>query len=129
MIRAHANAVLALAQAGAVTVYDTAAPALPAYPYAVLRFDSGRRVRSALTAVSDTLTETVTCTSVGLDRVQSQWVAEKVTALLLDVRPVVAGRTCAPLEHLDTQPSRRDDDVAPPLFYAVDLFRFISVPA
>ena len=128
MSREHANAVLALAQAVPnLTVYDTQAPAKPSLPYAVLRFDSGVRERTAITATSNMVTTTVTCTAVGIDRGQSQGVAERVADALVDVRPTVAGRSCSPLEHVDSRPSQMDSEVSPPLFYAVDVFRFVSV--
>lgn len=128
MSREHANAVLALAQAiPNINVYDTQAPAKPPLPYAVLRFDSGQRDRTAITANSNMVTTTVTCTAVGNDRGQSQGVAERVADALVDVRPTVAGRSCSPIEHLDTRPSQMDSQVTPPLFYAVDVFRFVSV--
>lgn len=128
MSREHANAVLALAQAVPnINVYDTQAPAKPSLPYAVLRFDSGVRDRTAITAASNMVTTTVTCTAVGVDRGQSQGVAERVADALIDQRPTVSGRTCSPVEHLDSRPSQMDSAVNPPLFYAVDVFRFISV--
>lgn len=128
MSREHANAVLTIAQAiPNVTVYDTQAPAKPALPYAVLRFDSGVRSRTSLLASSTRVTTTVTCTSVGVDRGQSQGVAERVADGVVDQRPTVAGRTCSPIEHVDSRPSQMDSQVSPPLFYAVDVFRFVSV--
>lgn len=128
MSREHANAVLALAQAiPNINVYDTQAPEKPPMPYAVLRFDSGVRGRTAITASSNMTTTTVSCTAVGVDRGSSQGVAERVADALVDVRPTIAGRTCSPIEHLDSRPSQMDLDVKPPLFYAVDVFRFVSV--
>lgn len=128
MSREHANAVLALTAAiPNINVYDTQAPAKPALPYAVVRFDSGKRDRTSIVPVSNKVTTTVTCTAVGVDRGQSQGVAERVADALVDLRPIVAGRTCSPIEHIDTRPSQLDSAVAPPLFYAVDVFRFDSV--
>lgn len=128
MSREHANAVLALAQAVPnLNVYDTQAPAKPALPYAVLRFDSGVRGRTNILPTSTAVTMTVTCTAVGVDRGQSQGVAERVADAIVDVRPTVTGRTCSPIEHVDSRPSQMDSAVAPPLFYAVDVFRFLTV--
>lgn len=130
MIRTHTKAVLDLLTGTAnLTAYDTQAPDKAAPPFVVFRPDSGLRDRSSVLATSDRFTMTGTLTCVGVDRVQAQWVAEKAVGALLDIRPTIASRTSSPIEHLYSQQIQRDDDFTPPLFYAVELVRFFTVPA
>jgi len=128
--REHVTAVLALVDSVPnVTVYDGTVPDHPSLPYVVVRTDSGTWTRTALTAASDQITMDVYATSVGESRDQAQWVSEKVMSALLDVRPTIVGRTCAPIESIQSQPVQRDDDVSPPLCYVVDVLRLASVRA
>lgn len=129
MIRAHVDAVLALVDAVPnVTVYDGQVPNDPALPYVVIRTDTGRRERSALPASSDRLTVRIWATSVGETRASAQWVSEKVTTALLDVRPTVTGRTAFPITSVNSQPAR-EDDVVKPLVFVLDEFELTTIPA
>ena len=129
MIRDHVAAVVALVDADPnVTVYDGQVPNEPSLPYVVIRTDSGRRERSALPASSDRVTVRIWATSVGETRASAQWVSEKVTTALLDVRPTVTGRSCFPITSVNSQPAR-EDDVVKPLVFALDEFELVSIPA
>lgn len=132
MIRAHVAAVAArLASAApALTVYDSSdVPASPTTPYLVLRADSGRRDRPGMVPTSSTLVVTLWLTAVGADRDEVRWVTEQALGALIDQRLTVTGRSCSPIEHLDSQAAQRDDDTTPPLWYGVDVVRFFTVPA
>jgi len=111
-----------------VTVYDGTVPDSPSLPYVVIRTDSGRRERSALPVSSDRVTGRIWATSVGVTRASAQWVSEKVTTALLDVRPTVASRQCFPITSVNLQPARVDD-VVKSLVYVLDEFELVSIPA
>lgn len=130
MSRAHADAVNTLLDAVAnLTNYDETAPKDAAAPYVVARYDDGVRTRTSILPSSTAITVTFQVTGVGRDRNQAQAALERATSALVDVRPTVAGRSCSPIEQVASQPTLRDDDFTPPLFYAVNQFQFFSVPA
>lgn len=69
-------------------------------------------------------------TSVGATVDQTEWARDKAAVALLDGAITVAGRAHAQPPVLEaSQPVRRDDDVTPPVFYAVDLYRLSTTPA
>lgn len=72
---------------------------------------------------------TFTIHSIGLDRWQATWASGRVTARLLDVVPVVAGRRCWRIRHAGSAPVSKDNDVTPPKFFAADRFVLRSTPA
>lgn len=61
-------------------------------------------------------------TSVGADANEAQWMQQKVRAALLGWQPTVSGITCGFVERDGGTGVTRDDDLQPPLFYAVDRF-------
>ena len=68
-------------------------------------------------------------TSIGLTRVQASWVADNVRAALLSAALTVPGRSVQLVEWASGLPATRDDDVVPPLFYAIDMYAVTSSPA
>jgi hypothetical protein len=69
-------------------------------------------------------------TSVGCTASQARWAADKARAALIAAQGVtVAGRSVQLIAWTGGQPVTRDDDVVPPLFYAVDLYEVSSFPA
>lgn len=72
---------------------------------------------------------TFTIHSVGMERWQATWSSGRVTAALLGVVPNVAGRRCWRIESAGSLPVRKDTDVDPPKFLAVDRFTLRSTPA
>lgn len=130
MIAAHVDAVRNLVDAVAnVTVYDGTVPNSPVLPYVVMYGDQGAAEANAYTEVSSFRRFRVQTTTVAANQPQARALAERVESALLDVRPTVAGRTCVPIRKETSQPVRRDDDVDPPVFYAVDVWVLSSVPA
>ena len=142
MIRAHLDAVLALLAPLTVppasmlvrdgTVDDESHPvtatAPPATPYVVVSTDSMPMRGDRLADWSSILDGLLYVTCVGSDRREAQWAQEKTRALLLDVRPTVAGRSCWSLKLVDGDPMRPDRDVTPPVLVAVDVYRLASTP-
>lgn len=72
---------------------------------------------------------TFTIHSIGVDRWQATWASGRVTASLLDIVPIVAGRKCWRIRHAGSSPVAKDDDVSPPKFFAADRFVLRSTPA
>lgn len=130
MIDAHVSAVRTLVDAVPnVTVYDGTVPNNPTYPYVVLYGDQGAALPNSFTEVSTFRSFRVQTTTVAINQPQARALAERVESALLDVRPTVTGRKCVPIRKETSQPVRRDDDVDPAAFYAVDIWVLSSVPA
>ena len=129
MIRTHVAAVKAALQAAGLTAHDGEVPAGASLPYVVLYADQGQASSTRFDAASDRRAFRVQTTSVGGTVEQARWAAEKVQAALLDARLTIPGRATWPLRQETSRPIARDDDVTPPLFYAVDVWRLDSLPA
>lgn len=69
------------------------------------------------------------CHSVGANALAARQVADRVRAALLDVRPVVAARTCSPIRWVDGQDTQRDESIGTGVFDQVDVYEFGSHPA
>jgi hypothetical protein len=54
--------------------------------------------------------------------------AGRAQALLLDVRPTVAGRTCYPIRWEESVPPQRDESTGALVMDAVDTYVLASVP-
>lgn len=80
----------------------------------------------ALDAVQDTITTTFTCHCVGLTPSAAVVVQMQVRSSLLNLRPVIAGRSCGPVKQDDVQPAARDESLSYPVYDAVSIFSFIS---
>jgi hypothetical protein len=133
-----AAALLALLVADVnLTVYDGVVPInpatgkLPSRPYIVMWSPPipGAAI-DTLAGRSGWWEETITTTIVG-DNVESIRIAtRRVRADVLDVIPVVTGRKCLPIRmDGDPLPVQPDNDVQPPVLYAVIRWRCSSVPA
>lgn len=137
--RTHKNAVLALIQAVAnLNVFDAEVPETPpldpdgrVHPYAVMWGDIGTRVNSSLALDSADMDWPFQVTCVGGDINRCLWAVDKVCAALVDVSPVVAGRSVWPIRQEAAGPDKpiRDDKVQPPRWYVPLLFRTYSTPA
>lgn len=127
-MRVHAQAVLDLLKAVPnLTVYDGSVPDRPALPYAVAYPGPGAADRSALEAVSDTVTTIVQVTCVGQTRDSAAVIADKVSDSLLDTVLDVPGWVCSPIvQDRATDLPIKDLDVVPPVFYAVTQWRLIT---
>lgn len=127
MSNAHIDAFKALL--ASVTVDDTETPNFAQLPRVVLYADQGASTRETLCSSPDGAYVTVQTTCVGETREQAGWMLDKVSTLVENQRPVVAGFSCGPVQNLFANLPRRDDDVDPPVFYAVTTWRFLAVPA
>ena len=133
--REHVAAIIATLEAAGLTVGDASGknPAtgeLYARPYVVVYGDLGALDGPMGDRFAD-LSQTVTLHGVGDGPEQAQWVGDKARVALLSDAVTVAGRATlyvAPITGA-TQPVQRDDDVQPPLFYAVDQYTVATTPA
>lgn len=122
------DAVLARLQVAVDPVYDGLVPVDDqgrplAQRYAVLYASAGARSAEGLCRTADRYTFRWQLTSVGLTRTQADWVARHCRDALLDRRIVVEGWQLGPVEHKDSNPIYRDDDIPGlPLFTAADFY-------
>lgn len=126
------DAVLAIARAAVpnVTVFDahvpksTHAAPLPTR-YAVIYPATPTRQWEDLGHTSDTYRAEWQVTTVGATRPEVEWLAWRLRDAFVDVRPVVTGLVCAPIEHLGSQAIRWDDQVPDRIvLYATDQYGF-----
>ncbi len=110
-------------------VGDAAVPTDQTLPYAVLYPAGSGRLDGPQSDVHADAQQVVQVTSVGESREQAEALSDRVRAAMLDARPAVAGRYVQDVQLDASQPVRRDDDVRPALWYAVDLFRLWTTPA
>lgn len=139
MIDAHAQAVLALLAAvddPPLTVYDgrvdvsAGRPVDP--PYVLLYFAASDPLQTgslSLAHRSERHRLDIYAHCVGATARAARMVADQVRAALLDVVPVVPGRTCWPIRLEESRPPERDETTGVPVFDAVSVYRLQSVPA
>lgn len=101
---------------------------LPVTPYVMVRPDSFPMVSDRLAQWSANVNGRLYVTCVGGTVAEAQWAQERTRDLLLDKRPVVAGRSVAPLALVDGQPLQSDRDTTPPLLFVVDVYRYSTFP-
>lgn len=131
---AHYDFVKGLLVAGlpvSMTLYEGQVPDEPAFPYAVLRMDTGVDAATHLCGTSSEASMRFMVTSVGLTDASARVVAGAVRAAVLDMRPVVAGRKCTPIRRETTLQIQPDNDVTLPgsnlhPMFGVDGFHFLS---
>lgn len=135
-IQDHANALLALLAAdGQLTTYDGAVPKAPAAQYALvyiyMETPDGAvapdRISLTLASTAINLRAYVHCVSGSA--AGARGIAGRVRQLLLDVTPIVAGRTCWQIRWIEGQPPQRDEETGATVFDLVDVYGFSSVPA
>lgn len=125
---AHVQALLSLVRA-VVPCYDGKVPDEPSIPYTVIYPSQGDLGWASLEGDSTTLDLSFQITAVGLTRAQAGWAADKARVALLDKKPTVTGRACGQILQESSVPIQRDDDVVPPVFYAINQYRLMSVPS
>lgn len=128
----HVDAVTAALTAAQITWYLGGAPAgiqpTDAAPYVVLYPEPGAATAFSLADERIAFQAVVQLTSVGVTAEQALSVADRARAALTPA-PAVAGRVSWKPEQLDGQPVRRDDQVTPPVWFAVSRYRLRSIPA
>ena len=121
----------ALASGTGFPIGDAAAPKGAALPYANVQM-IGDAVREGSMAEllkdADLVTE-IQVTSVGESRTQAQWMSGQVRDEFVASAITWATRKISLVELDSGNEVERDDDVQPPLFYAIDSFLVYSTPA
>ncbi len=98
-------------------------------PYAVVYPGPTEQIGgSAADMASDAWPVTqVTC--VGGTRHQADRLRDRLRTGVVGARLTIAERSTDPISLLQELPTRRDDTVRPPLFYAIDLYQTFNTPA
>ena len=123
----HVDAVMAAYTAADLTGYLGGAPPSVAPPYIVLYPEPGTPIAASLADDRTYFRTTLQVTCVGETAEQALNLADR-SAAALSAPLAVTGRTAWRPEYLDGQPVRRDDDITPPVFYAVARYRLRSTP-
>lgn len=132
LIQDHANAWLGLLEPEPnLTVLDGAVPTGAYAPYALLYIMATRlptAAGNALDGVSREYDTRAIIHCVGADQVAARAVAAKVESRLLDVRPVITGRTCGLIRLESALDPVRDETTGPVVMDMVTTYRFTSLP-
>lgn len=124
----HVDAVTAALEAVSLTVHLGGAPPSAPPPYCVLYPQPGVPRRASLADDRVDFDTTVQITSVGETAEQALNYADRSSAAM-SAALQVTGRVAWRPEALDGLPVQRDDDVTPPVFYAVARYRLRSIPS
>ncbi len=135
----HAQVGLALLIAnpalGAGRVFDGKVPdPTPPDPryvlvYTVVEWPSGEGgIANALDHLSVTCRTTYYCHCVGLTAASARAMAMLARSSLLDVEPVIAGRSCGLIEQTEFVPPQRDETTGRLVMDAVAVYQFTSAP-
>lgn len=132
LIQDHANAWLALLDPEPnLTIYDGAVPNGAVAPYALGYFAGARPLEgggNALDGLAREFTSRAIFHCVGADQIAARAVAAKVESRLLDVRPVITGRTCGLIRQESVLDPVRDETTGSLFMDMVTVYRFISEP-
>lgn len=139
MLQAHAQAVLDLLDADntapALVVLDGKVPTGAVAPYVLVYFRFDRPDAVAEPDKADLSFDQVSLCTVatvhavgGTTASAARAVAVRVAAALLNVTPVVAGRSCFPIRWVDGQDAARDETTGTTVFDQVDIYEFTSQP-
>lgn len=136
MNNAHADAFLQLLRGAAgspplqvLPLDDGTVPADLAPPYVRAYVTVERTGGTDLSGDSDLAVCRAILHQIGANDVAARAVADRCADAVLDVTPVVPGRTCWPIRHEAQQPPTRDESTGPMVIDQVDVYVFGSVPA
>jgi hypothetical protein len=90
--------------------------------------DPGLTPASDLTFRSLKFSGTITLHSVATTAEGARKVSGRVTSALLDYTPVVTGRVCGPVRHVDDFMAQPDEETGTNYFTLVDVYRIVSWP-
>lgn len=126
-VRAHTSAVVALLTE--VDVYVSRAPADAALPYVVLHPTQGLGQGTSLAGDTDWWKWPFRTVGVASTAEQAQALAERLDDRLLDKRPGVAGYQTTRIRKDASLGIEVNENVAPPLYQARDLWALDSIPS
>jgi hypothetical protein len=136
-IEDHFAAFFALLEADAtLNPYDGVVPTAPAGRYSVVYFyietPSGLLAPDAisLAGASTVIDGRAYVHNVGLTQSSARIQSGRSRTAVLDVTPVIAGRSCSPIRWLEGQPPQRSEDIpGTTVFDLVDVYGWRSVPS
>jgi hypothetical protein len=96
-------------------------------PYVVVRLGASPVTSGRLAPYSRELDARIYVACAGATWDEAAWAMEQIRVVLLDVVPVVSGRSLGPLRMVDSSPIEPDRDATPPVFVGVDLYGLLSV--
>ena len=137
VIQAHADAYLCLLRATAnLTVYPEPdaqddgqrVPAGAAPPYVVVDVAVETPDGSTLTGLADRVTARAYCHCVGGNDVACRAVAQMVRGALLNIRPVIEGRTAGLIRHDANRPPAADESSGSLVVEQTDIYRVDTYP-
>jgi hypothetical protein len=136
--KAHADAVLALLTGAlnpAIAVYDgkvpDPTPNVATNPWVLVYFDPGWPVDGAANSLDGnavTYRLTLFTHSIAASAPAARAVAGQVRAALLNVRPVISGRSCWPIRWDDGTPTSLDETLGFPVMDKVDVWKLQTAP-
>jgi hypothetical protein len=136
--KAHADAVLALLTGAlnpAIAVYDgkvpDPTPNVATNPWVLVYFDPGWPVDGAANSLDGnavTYRLTFFTHSIGASAASARAVAGQVRAALLNIRPVISGRSCWPIRWDDGTPTSLDETLGFPVMDKVDVWKLQTGP-
>jgi hypothetical protein len=130
----HADAILGLLRAdamlGTARVFDGVVPSpTPAPPYVLVYMHMvslAEAPGNALAGLSTEVTLRAICHCVGGDAVAARAMAQRVRGALLDVRPVIAGRSCGLIRQESSQPPVPDESTGVVVYDSIDTYRLTT---
>lgn len=132
----HTTAVVGLLVAAGYTTYPVeVTDDVRTFPYLVIYPSPGSTAVNDLGHHAREHTYQWQVTAVGLDWMETTAAIDRARWALVDERPTVAGRTCAPITEISVNvpvrqdPTERDPSTGRPLFYSVAQFTVLSVAA
>jgi hypothetical protein len=136
--KAHADAVLALLTGAlnpAIAVFDgkvpDPTPNVATNPWVLVYFDPGWPVDGAANSLDGnavTYRLTFFTHSIGASAAAARAVAGQVRAALLNIRPIISGRSCWPIRWDDGTPASLDETLGFPVMDKVDVWKLTSAP-
>lgn len=136
--KAHADAVLALLSAGVdshISVFDgkvpDPTPTVATNPWVLVYFSAGWPVDGAANTLDGnaaTYVQRIWTHSTAATAAAARAVAGQVRAALLNVRPVVTGRTTWPIRWDDGNPPNRDETLGFLVMDQVDVWKLQTAP-
>jgi hypothetical protein len=131
----HAAAVLALLRDSPdLTVYPAAGggietvPTGAAPPYVAVHFTAARPLGGRLDHRSTRIVVRIYAHCVGATDIAARHVSDLVANVLLDIRPVIDGRTCYPIRHESSREPRDDESTGTLVATLTEVYRLESTP-
>ena len=127
----HVAPILAALQAddtGSLHTVDGSVPVGTEVPYRVVYTSVTAPEAIGMEAASDRITCTAIVHNVAGSAAAARVIADRTAAVLIGLRPTVAGRDCARVRLVDAQPQRRDESAIAVTITQTDVYQYTSLP-